>query len=188
MSQGISIAVVGSGYVGLVATACFAEIGHRVICVDNDEAKLRTLARRRHSDPRGLSARVAEPPSGPCHGIHHRSARGDPGRAGHLYRCGNTAKPHRQRRPLLCRRGCQRDCAVDRRLQGDRREKHGPGLHQRMDPARDRAQRRAEGPVRRRFESGVSARRNGGRRLPARGPHRGRSRHRAGRRSAEQDL
>jgi UDPglucose 6-dehydrogenase len=44
MSQGISIAVVGSGYVGLVATACFAEIGHRVICVDNDEAKLRTLA------------------------------------------------------------------------------------------------------------------------------------------------
>jgi UDPglucose 6-dehydrogenase len=43
MSKGISIAVVGSGYVGLVATACFAEIGHRVICVDNDEAKLRTL-------------------------------------------------------------------------------------------------------------------------------------------------
>jgi len=43
MSQGISIAVVGSGYVGLVATACFAEIGHHVICVDNDEAKLRTL-------------------------------------------------------------------------------------------------------------------------------------------------
>jgi UDPglucose 6-dehydrogenase len=44
MSEGISIAVVGSGYVGLVATACFAEIGHRVVCVDNDEAKLRTLA------------------------------------------------------------------------------------------------------------------------------------------------
>lgn len=43
MSQGISIAVVGSGYVGLVATACFAEIGHRVICVDNDESKLRIL-------------------------------------------------------------------------------------------------------------------------------------------------
>jgi UDPglucose 6-dehydrogenase len=43
MSSGISIAVVGSGYVGLVATACFAEIGHSVICVDNDEAKLRVL-------------------------------------------------------------------------------------------------------------------------------------------------
>lgn len=43
MSQSISIAVVGSGYVGLVATACFAEIGHRVICVDNDEARVRNL-------------------------------------------------------------------------------------------------------------------------------------------------
>src|SRR5246127_815251 len=42
-SQPISIAVVGSGYVGLVASACFAEIGHNVICVDNDEARVRTL-------------------------------------------------------------------------------------------------------------------------------------------------
>jgi len=43
MSQQVSIAVVGSGYVGLVAAACFAEIGHRVICVDNDEAKVKLL-------------------------------------------------------------------------------------------------------------------------------------------------
>jgi UDPglucose 6-dehydrogenase len=43
MSKSVSIAVVGSGYVGLVAAACFAEIGHRVVCVDNDEAKVRTL-------------------------------------------------------------------------------------------------------------------------------------------------
>ena len=38
-----TIAVVGSGYVGLVASVCFAEIGHRVVCVDNDEAKVRML-------------------------------------------------------------------------------------------------------------------------------------------------
>lgn len=37
------IAVVGSGYVGLVSAACFAEIGHHVICVDNDEEKVRLL-------------------------------------------------------------------------------------------------------------------------------------------------
>jgi UDPglucose 6-dehydrogenase len=43
MTQPITIAVVGSGYVGLVAAACFAEIGHRVICVDNDEGKVRML-------------------------------------------------------------------------------------------------------------------------------------------------
>ncbi len=37
------IAVVGSGYVGLVAGACFAELGHDVILVDNDEKKLKAL-------------------------------------------------------------------------------------------------------------------------------------------------
>jgi UDPglucose 6-dehydrogenase len=41
--QPVTIAVVGSGYVGLVASACFAEIGHRVICVDNDESKIQKL-------------------------------------------------------------------------------------------------------------------------------------------------
>jgi UDPglucose 6-dehydrogenase len=37
------IAVVGSGYVGLVAGACFADFGHDVILVDNDERKLAAL-------------------------------------------------------------------------------------------------------------------------------------------------
>ena len=37
------IAVVGSGYVGLVAGACFAELGHHVLLVDNDERKLAAL-------------------------------------------------------------------------------------------------------------------------------------------------
>ncbi|HEY4379393.1 MAG TPA: UDP-glucose/GDP-mannose dehydrogenase family protein [Acidobacteriaceae bacterium] len=43
MSKSIQIAVVGSGYVGLVAAVCFAEIGHSVICVDNDERKVAAL-------------------------------------------------------------------------------------------------------------------------------------------------
>ncbi len=37
------IAVVGSGYVGLVAGACFADLGHDVIVVDNDQQKLAAL-------------------------------------------------------------------------------------------------------------------------------------------------
>src|SRR5579859_4331280 len=37
------IAVVGSGYVGLVAGACFADMGHQVILVDNDQQKLAAL-------------------------------------------------------------------------------------------------------------------------------------------------
>jgi UDPglucose 6-dehydrogenase len=43
MSEPIQIAVVGSGYVGLVAAVCFAEMGHSVICVDNDESKVAAL-------------------------------------------------------------------------------------------------------------------------------------------------
>ncbi len=43
MSKPIPIAVVGSGYVGLVAAVCFAEMGHPVICVDNDERKVAAL-------------------------------------------------------------------------------------------------------------------------------------------------
>jgi UDPglucose 6-dehydrogenase len=43
MTEPVSICVIGSGYVGLVAAACFAEMGHRVLCVDNDEAKVKTL-------------------------------------------------------------------------------------------------------------------------------------------------
>ena len=43
MVKPVSICVIGSGYVGLVAAVCFAEIGHRVLCVDNDEARVKTL-------------------------------------------------------------------------------------------------------------------------------------------------
>ncbi len=37
------IAVVGSGYVGLVAGTCFADLGHSVVLVDNDDQKLAAL-------------------------------------------------------------------------------------------------------------------------------------------------
>lgn len=37
------IAVIGSGYVGLVTGACFAQIGHTVICVDNNKDKIAML-------------------------------------------------------------------------------------------------------------------------------------------------
>jgi UDPglucose 6-dehydrogenase len=43
MSVQVNITIVGSGYVGLVAAACFAELGHKVVCVDKDESKIATL-------------------------------------------------------------------------------------------------------------------------------------------------
>jgi UDPglucose 6-dehydrogenase len=39
----VKIAVVGSGYVGLIAAVCFAELGHSVICVDNNRARVADL-------------------------------------------------------------------------------------------------------------------------------------------------
>ena len=45
------IAVVGSGYVGLVTGVCFADLGHEVVLVDNDEKKTRRAAKRRGADP-----------------------------------------------------------------------------------------------------------------------------------------
>jgi UDPglucose 6-dehydrogenase len=41
----VHLAVVGSGYVGLVAGACFAETGNDVVCVDKDAGKIERLLR-----------------------------------------------------------------------------------------------------------------------------------------------
>jgi len=39
----MNIAIIGAGYVGLVTGACFAELGNKVICVDNDPEKISLL-------------------------------------------------------------------------------------------------------------------------------------------------
>ncbi len=41
----MELCIIGSGYVGLVTGACFAEVGHHVICVDNDQRKVDMLQR-----------------------------------------------------------------------------------------------------------------------------------------------
>ncbi|MDB5653454.1 MAG: rkpK, partial [Tardiphaga sp.] len=39
------IAMIGTGYVGLVSGACFADFGHHVTCVDKDNSKIDALHR-----------------------------------------------------------------------------------------------------------------------------------------------
>ena len=41
----MNIAMIGTGYVGLVSGACFSEFGLNVTCVDKDEAKITRLKR-----------------------------------------------------------------------------------------------------------------------------------------------
>jgi UDPglucose 6-dehydrogenase len=39
----MKLTIIGTGYVGLVTGACFADVGHQVVCVDNDAAKVQLL-------------------------------------------------------------------------------------------------------------------------------------------------
>ncbi len=43
MGDKVRIAIIGSGYVGLVTGACFAELGVEVVCIDRDQAKIAAL-------------------------------------------------------------------------------------------------------------------------------------------------
>ncbi len=42
-----NICVIGTGYVGLVTGACMAELGHKVVCVDNDISKITLLKKNK---------------------------------------------------------------------------------------------------------------------------------------------
>ncbi len=41
----MKIAMIGTGYVGLVSGVCFSDFGHDVVCVDKDPAKIEKLKR-----------------------------------------------------------------------------------------------------------------------------------------------
>ena len=43
MDPAAPIGVVGTGYVGLVSAVCFAHLGHHVVCMDIDAAKIERL-------------------------------------------------------------------------------------------------------------------------------------------------
>jgi UDPglucose 6-dehydrogenase len=53
------IAMIGTGYVGLVSGACFADFGHQVTCVDKDAGKIEALREAKSRFRAGLDALVA---------------------------------------------------------------------------------------------------------------------------------
>ena len=179
----MQVAIIGSGYVGLVSGACFADFGHVVCCVDKDPSKIARL--------RAGEMPIYEP------GLAELVANNV--RAGRLSFATELAEPVRQRRRRLHRGrhavaarrrlrrsvlrlpGGARDRGRARRLYGGRHEIDGAGRHRR----RGRAHHRRDGAaraVRRRLEPGVPARRRRHRRFQAARPHRHRHRGRARRR------
>jgi UDPglucose 6-dehydrogenase len=43
----MNVSVIGTGYVGLVTGTCLAEIGHQVVCMDDNPAKIEVLLQGR---------------------------------------------------------------------------------------------------------------------------------------------
>ena len=83
----MKIAVVGTGYVGLVTGTCLAECGNDVTCVDKDAAKVEML--RAGSIPiyePGLAEMVTPQLRGRSAPVHHRPGRGDRRRRTGLHR------------------------------------------------------------------------------------------------------
>ena len=139
------IAMIGSGYVGLVSGACFAQFGHDVVCVDKDAGKIDRLRKGEMPiyEP-GLDELVADNVEAGRLAFTHRSRRGGGRRRRGVHR-GRHADPARRRpcRPDLClcrrRRDRRRDPRLHRgRHQVDGAGRHRPrsGAHHPRDPAR----------------------------------------------------
>ena len=105
------VAVIGSGYVGLVAGACLAETGNDVVCVDKDAEKIARLQRNEIPiyEP-GLEPMVQRNQADGRLTLHHRPARG--GRATR----GSSSSPSAPRRARTARPTCSTCWAVAREI------------------------------------------------------------------------
>ena len=163
------ITMIGSGYVGLVSGACFADFGHVVTCVDTDAGKIERLKRGEIPiyEP-GLDELVATNARQGRLSFTTELAPAVKGRGRRLHRRGHAVAARRRPcGPLLCLRGRQDDRRGARsEIHGGRDEIDRAGRHRRRGRAhhpRDQARRRFH----RRVEPGVSARRRGDRGLQA---------------------
>ena len=127
----MKIAVVGTGYVGLVLGACLAENGNTVVCVDKDESKIDTLkAGKMPIYEPGLEEMVRRNDARRAADVHHRSAGGGPRVAR------SSSSPSARRRARTASADLQhvlggraRHRPRDEQVHGRRRQEHRAGRH-----------------------------------------------------------
>ena len=88
------IAMIGTGYVGLVSGACIADFGHQVTCVDKDSAKISALNSGEIPiyEP-GLKDIVQSNVQSRAAAIYHRAGRRPTWGGRSLHRCRYTITP-----------------------------------------------------------------------------------------------
>ena len=99
------IAMIGTGYVGLVSGACFADFGHHVTCVDKDPGKIAALKAGRDADLGAGAGGAGRPPMSSAGGSQFTTdlADGNRRRGGGVHRGRNAVAARRRAcRPDLC--------------------------------------------------------------------------------------
>ena len=164
------VAVIGTGYVGLVAGACFAESGNDVVCVDKDAAKIRTLEARQDADLRAGPGGAGPPqPARGAADVHHHTCQGGARRPIVFIAVGTPQGEDGSADLQHVLGGGARHRACDERLQGHRRQEHGAGRHRARRSARS-IRRRNHAPVQRGQQPRVPEAGGGDRRLHEAGP------------------